>query len=73
MNTITRADLIKMGYGPSVSRNIIKHAKEKLVNDGFFYYDNPRLGRVPLSVVEEILGLNLKFNIHFAKDSATIG
>lgn len=56
MQTITKHELQKMGFGPSQSADIVRRAKLCLVNKGYGYYSNKRLGRVPLSSVENILG-----------------
>lgn len=56
MQTITRHELQKMGFGPSQSADIVRRAKLYLVNKGYGYYSSKRLGRVPLSSVEHILG-----------------
>ncbi|WP_413480024.1 DUF3173 family protein [Carnobacterium maltaromaticum] len=37
-----------MGYGHFTAESIIKKAKTLLVTDGFAFYDNKRLGRVPV-------------------------
>ncbi len=50
---ITKDDLVKIGFGNSQAIDIIKKAKALMVGKGFVYYDNRRLGRVP---VEEIIG-----------------
>ncbi|WP_255296303.1 DUF3173 family protein [Streptococcus sp. 1643] len=58
------------GYSESQSKKIIKQAKLILVNKGFQWYKNKRVGRVPMKIVEDILGfeLNLKndimYNVH---------
>ena len=48
-----------LGFGISQSSDIIRKAKKLMVNKGFAYYDNKRLGRVPVEAVEEILGLKI--------------
>lgn len=55
MQTITKHELQKMGFGPSQSADIVRRAKLYLVNKGYGYYSSKRLGRVPLSSVEHIL------------------
>lgn len=57
--TITKNELIALGFGVSQSSDIIRKAKRLMVNKGYGYYDNRRLGRVPLKAVEEILGLKI--------------
>ncbi|ODJ55090.1 hypothetical protein BFR38_09635 [Brochothrix thermosphacta] len=60
--TVTKHDLIKQGYGKCSAESIIKQAKAKMVKDGFDYYDNKRLGRVPVTAIEDILGISLPLN-----------
>ena len=60
MDTITRQDLVQLGYKSETSRKIIAQAKSILIKRGYIFYDNKRLGRVPIEVVEEILGLHIK-------------
>ena len=60
MDTITRQDLVGLGYKSETSRKIIAQAKSILIKRGYIFYDNKRLGRVPIEVVEEILGLHIK-------------
>lgn len=57
--TITRKDLIDLGYGPSFSRDIIREAKCLMVQKGYGFYNTKKLGRVPVEAVEEILGITL--------------
>ena len=60
MNTITRQDLVSLGYQSETARKIIAQAKLILISRGYLFYDNKRLGRVPINVVEEILGVQLE-------------
>lgn len=60
MDTITRQDLVQLGYKSETSRKIIAQAKSILIKRGYIFYDNKRLGRVPVEVVEEILGVHIK-------------
>lgn len=57
--TITRKDLMNLGYGPSFSRDIIREAKCLMVQKGYGFYNTKKLGRVPVEAVEEILGITL--------------
>lgn len=57
--TICKQDLIKLGYAEYTSRNIIRQAKDIMVKRGYPFYNNKRLGRVPVEIVEEILGCSL--------------
>ncbi|MEQ7219434.1 DUF3173 domain-containing protein [Vagococcus fluvialis] len=60
--TITKTELIELGYGKCSSADIIKQAKQLMVEKGFDYYDNSRLGRVPIKAIEEILGIEIPLN-----------
>lgn len=62
MITITKQELINLGFGPSQSADIIRKAKHLMLNKGYSYYSSKRLGRVPVSAVEEILGFSLISN-----------
>ncbi|BDM76552.1 DUF3173 domain-containing protein [Lactococcus garvieae] len=52
-------DLVDLGYTIGTSRSLIRQAKQVMINKGFTFYDNKRLGTVPLEIVEEILGVTL--------------
>ncbi|WP_196008050.1 DUF3173 domain-containing protein [Clostridium tyrobutyricum] len=62
MIMITKIELKKLGFGPSQSSDIIRKAKRLMVNKGFGYYDNRRLGCVPIEAVEEILGIHINLD-----------
>lgn len=57
---IKKNDLLEMGFGVSQSSDIIRKAKRLMVNKGYGYYNNRRLGCVPIEAVEEILGIHLE-------------
>ena len=57
---ITKEDLIKQGLTEGTTRKVIHEAKVMLVSQGFRFYNNKRLGAVPISAVEEIL--HVKFS-----------
>lgn len=57
--TITKSDLINLGYKENTARVIIRQAKDIMVQRGYSLYENKRLGRVPIGVVEEIIGCSL--------------
>jgi len=60
MVTVTKQELIALGFGPIQSADIIRQAKYLMRSIGFSYYASKRLGRVPVTAVEEILGFPLK-------------
>ena len=55
--TISKEDLIELGFTKATSQKVIRQAKQVLVNRGYSFYSNKRLGRVPICIVEEILGM----------------
>ena len=57
MITVTKKDLVELGYGTSFSADIIKKAKELMITKGHIYYQSRKLDRVPREAVEEILGI----------------
>ena len=59
MITVTKKDLIALGYGPSLSADIIKQAKNLMIERGHTYYQSRKLDRVPKEAVEELLGIKL--------------
>ena len=60
--TMNKEDLIKMGYNPYTDISIIRQAKQIMVQKGYAFYNNRRLGHVPIVAVEEILGISLLLN-----------
>ena len=57
---VDKNDLIVLtGYTESQCKKLIQKAKFKLVSDGFTWYDNKRIGRVPIKTIEDILGFQL--------------
>lgn len=59
MLVISKNDLVALGYGEYQASDIIRKTKALMVNKGYSYYTNKRLGIVPVSAVEEVLGLEL--------------
>lgn len=61
--TICKDDLISVGYPPHTASNLIRQAKIIMVQKGYPFYNNKRLGRVPRETVESILGVELKMEL----------
>ena len=53
MITVTKKDLIALGYGNSFSADIIRKAKKLMIEKGHTYYQSRKLDRVPKEAVEE--------------------
>lgn len=67
MITVTKRDLIELGYGPSFAADIIKKAKELMVEKGHTYYQSRKLDRVPKEAVEELLGITQFGGLFYGK------
>ena len=59
MITITKKDLISLGYGPSFAASIIRESKKLMIKRGHTYYESKKLDRVPKEAVEQPLGVTL--------------
>lgn len=59
MITVTKKDLIALGYGTSFSADIIRKVKKLMIEKGHTYYQSRKLDRVPKEAVEELLGITL--------------
>ncbi|EGO5800788.1 DUF3173 domain-containing protein [Enterococcus faecalis] len=70
MLIVTKEELINLGYGKYQAEDIIRKAKATMVSRGYSYYLNKRLGRVPVSAVESVLGIELG---SIAKEVETVG
>lgn len=57
MTTVSKDDLIALGFPKSTAQSIIRQAKVILVAEGKTLYLNKRLGVVPKKQVEEIIGV----------------
>lgn len=58
MITVTKKDLVELGYGKYFAADIIKRAKNLMIDKGHTYYESKKLDRVPREAVEEILGIS---------------
>lgn len=59
-STINYKELCELGFKEHQARDIIKLAKARMVQRGFGYYNNARLGVVPVDVVTEITGISFE-------------
>ncbi|WYU52866.1 DUF3173 domain-containing protein [Bacillus sp. FSL K6-0047] len=58
--TVSKKELQEMGFLPYQAVNIIRQAKHYMVKQGYPYYNNKRLGRVPSYAVENIIGVSVE-------------
>ncbi|WPH37903.1 DUF3173 domain-containing protein [Enterococcus faecalis] len=70
MLSVTKEELMNLGYGKYQSEDIIRKAKAVMVSKGYSHYLNKRLGRVPVGAVESVLGIELE---SIAKEVETVG
>ena len=56
MITVTKKDLIELGYGTSFAADI-REATKLMISKGHTYYQSRKLDRVPREAVEELLGI----------------
>lgn len=57
--TVNYKFLVELGFPKATSQQIIRQTKLKMVQQGYTIYNNRRLGNVPTSAVEEVLGFKL--------------
>lgn len=69
---ITKNELVQLGFGTSQSADIIRKAKALMVNKGYGFYSSRKLGRVPASAVEEILGIEIGDVQEVAEDAENL-
>lgn len=60
IKTVTKDDLIELGFSPGTARKIIHTGKVLLVNRGFAIYNNKRIGTIAATIAEELLGIELQ-------------
>ncbi|HFI4975856.1 TPA: DUF3173 family protein [Streptococcus agalactiae] len=58
--TMTVKDIMALGLSKGTAYGVLRQAKHIMMERGFDFYDNKRLGAVPTDVVAQILGLELK-------------
>ena len=56
---MSKKDLVALGYGNSFAADILKRAKEQMIEKGYVFYQSRKIDRVPTKAVEEILGITL--------------
>ncbi|EGP5096663.1 TPA: DUF3173 domain-containing protein [Enterococcus faecium] len=58
MKTVTRQDIIKLGFSQYYADKIFKECKKLLIANGYSFYRNSRIKRIPISVIEEVLHIS---------------
>lgn len=60
ISIVNKDDVMRLtGFSDSQSKKLIREAKARLVSEGFSWYKNKRIGRVPIKTIEDILGFEL--------------
>ena len=60
ISIVNKDDIARLtGFSDSQAKKLIREAKAKLVSEGFSWYQNKRIGRVPLKTIEAILGFEI--------------
>lgn len=62
LRTITKKDIINLGFSPYQSQRVIREAKFLLVLRGCSFYAGKKISCVPVAIVEEILGIEVNKN-----------
>ena len=58
--TVTKNDLIALGFSEGTSKRIIRQGKEILITRGFTVYQNKRIGTIPATIATELLGFDVQ-------------
>lgn len=58
--TVTKNDLVALGFSEGTSKRIIRQGKELLISRGFNVYQNKRIGTIPATVATELLGFDVQ-------------
>lgn len=61
--TINKNDLVAFGFSEGTSKRIIRQGKKLLVTRGFNVYQNKRIGTIPATTANELLGFDISVGI----------
>lgn len=65
---VSHRDIMALGFKEHTARDIIRQAKQFMVQRGNKTYENSRLGHVPQFAVFNVLGANLDGDEYIGKD-----
>ena len=72
IQNITKSDIMILpGYSKNQAQNILRKAKASMVSEGFVWYSNKLVSRVPIQAVEAILGYKLDMENIIINDVST--
>ena len=58
--TVTKNDLVALGFSEGTYKRIIRQGKELLITRGFTVYQNKRIGTIPATIATELLGFDVQ-------------
>lgn len=61
--TINKNDLVALEFSEGTSKRIIRQGKKLLVTRGFNVYQNKRIGTIPATIANELLGFDISVGI----------
>ena len=61
--TINKNDLVALEFSEGTSKRIIRQGKKLLVTRGFNVYQNKRIGTIPATLANELLGFDISVGI----------
>jgi hypothetical protein len=61
--TINKDDLVALGFSEGNSKRIIRQGKKLLGTRGFNVYQNKRIGTIPATIANELLGFDISVGI----------
>lgn len=61
--TINKNDLVALGFSEGTSKRIIRQGKKLLVTRCFNVYQNKRIGTIPATIANELLGFDISVGI----------
>lgn len=59
VKTVNAEFLTTLGFPKATAQQIIRQSKRNMVQQGYTIYNNRRLGTIPITAVEAILGFKL--------------
>ncbi|WP_422698841.1 DUF3173 domain-containing protein [Enterococcus durans] len=58
MKTVTRQDIVNLGFSQYYADKIFKECKILLIKKGYSFYLNSKIKRIPVSILEEVLHIS---------------
>ena len=58
MKTVTRQDIVNLGFSQYYADKIFKECKILLIKKGYSFYPNSKIKRKPVSILEEVLHIS---------------